>query len=121
MLSQQLTPSQSFLVMPADLFTRTLTKHEQKAEVQTALCVEAAICGDVDQLQAAMGPMSDDPDFLDGCLDALVAEAVPRCHMNILQHLATCKPGGAAFQLPDIQNFSWRRPNPRSILDFPGV
>ena len=88
--------------MPADVFARTLTHEQQKAETQAALCTEAAICGDVTPLQAAMGPMSDDPDFLDGCLDDLVAAAVPRGHMTILQHLATCKPGGEASQMLDI-------------------
>lgn len=100
MLGQKLALfSKTFVVLPVDVFARTLTQDEQKAKQQAALCTAAAVCGDVNQLKAAMGPMSDDPDFLDGCLDDLVAQAVPRGHMNILQHLATCKPGGEASHL----------------------
>lgn len=61
--------------------------------------MQAAACGDVVQLQAALRPMSDDPVFLDSCLELLIAEAIPGGHLNILQYLAACKPAGEGLGL----------------------
>lgn len=66
-----------------------LTSQPRNVQEQIAACTHAASSGDVAGLQEALQLVSDVPAPLDSCLEALIAEAIPKGHLNILQYLAT--------------------------------
>ena len=76
-----------------------LTLEPQNLQAQIAACTHAASSGDV----AALQLLSDGPASLDSCLEALIAEAIPKGHLNILQDLATHIPAGQAPSLISFQ------------------
>lgn len=84
---------------PVGLDPTKLSPKQWKTQAVMMHCTSAASCGDVSQLRMLLEPMAEDPSFLDSCLDSLIVEAVTGGHVEILEHLATCKPPGWTHHL----------------------